>query len=74
MTEPSVSVPPASQDGVQPDPPAEDAGPLITPPERILGVLGLCFALVIGVLALDLLTGWPSAVLASLGGSGDADA
>jgi hypothetical protein len=66
MTDPTI----ADQDGAAPPEtlPADDR-PDITSPERMLGAFGVIIGLVIVVIGLDLLTGWPSAIAASLAGS-----
>jgi hypothetical protein len=45
-----------------------DGRPDITSPERLLGAFGVIVGLVIAVIGLDLLTGWPSQIAASIAG------
>lgn len=68
-TESTAPQPAVDANGQAPAPAGEDAG--ITPPERIMGVVGMFFGVVILLLGFDLLTGIPSRVLASLAGSDD---
>jgi len=64
----------AAQDGAAPpDAPPADARPDITNPERLLGACGMIVGIVIAVIGLDLLTGWPSALAASLAGGRSAE-
>jgi hypothetical protein len=65
----------AAQDGAAPPDITLPAGdrPDITSPERLLGAFGVIIGLVIVVIGLDLLTGWPSAIAASLAGGPGAE-
>ena len=64
-TESTAPQPAVDANGSAPAPLGEAES--ITPPERIMGVVGMFFGVVILVLGFDLLTGIPSRILASWG-------